>query len=304
MEKAFITDTDFLSNEYNGDLYQLIYGIFYHKTEDDIYNMLVKLVQEQKSVVLKRAKLKLWKSELETIIERLKKYIRKTNEVWVIIPVYLFELRLIQTISIFQFAANIIDELLKDDCEPVFLGNDDFPYPLGSLKDFFFEFLVIVHTKEYTEGYFKVSQDAIQDEMIRRGIGGNLEKSEHYEEELFRKFFVTKEVIGTESEPVLTENHPLEKISAKEMTTVLYYMLCDKVDDETIIKVANYVIGKPYNEKVRKANNNSISKYVRYNSKKLEDINSDVVMRVFKVLNDYEFEISERLKQYVAKYCK
>ena len=46
-ERKYITDTDFITKScYRGDLYQLVYGIFYHGTDndyEDIYNLQINL---------------------------------------------------------------------------------------------------------------------------------------------------------------------------------------------------------------------------------------------------------------------
>lgn len=101
--------------------------------------------------------------------------------------------------------------------------------------------------------------------MIRRGLKVNISPSEHYDENLYYKYFINsskpkinviEEDIDIENEIIKYKGYDIKRIG------VLYYMLRDVLKDnqELLIKVANYVIDKDYILQNRA--NNAAYKYI------------------------------------------
>ena len=332
MEIKYITDVDFLPMEqyrylynekysrytYEEELYQLVFGIIFHSNTDSIYNLIATLLKQQNSKILSKVKLKHWKNEMEVIISNLKRFEDKRYNVWVIIPIYMFLKNIHDTIKYFQIALSIIDECLLSDTTAELVDDEEFVYPLNDMKLFFWDFavqkmipnyegdlfakeLIAYKDKIIKEGTLGVDLEALFDEMIRRGFGGNLEKSPNYDKNLFRKYYITsdKELDKTDLVVGDIEELSLNNATMQEQSVVVYYMLHSKqVDDDTITKVVNYMLGRPYNDKIKKLNKDSVAKYVRHNAKKLVDLKETTIKSVVKSMKEYDCEITGLLKEY------
>lgn len=344
MENRYITDTDFLptdrysylyqleddrENNNQKELYQLIFGVLYHRNIDDIYHLLMILSTQQVSPILRNVKLKQWKEELLHIISNLKKYKIRTYNVLVVLP-YIwrnFKVNVDEVISYYQTAIDIIDEMQRMNDMIGLQERGDFCYPLPDMRWFFWEFLVSkilpdyegeledlfdmndinIHRKDMrNDGIFGIDYEVLCDEMIRRKIGGNLEKSQYYnsEEKTYRKFYIEDEIPTAEFGISSVPTQPMVMdVSDKEKTAVIYYMLRNKVDKETIIKVCNYAIGKQYNKDTHKKNTNNVERYIRLYEKDKLDADSiaiKMVEKVAKVLADYEIEMPSNVSDFLS----
>jgi len=322
-ERKYIADTDFITRTcYKGGLYQLVYGIVYHEADndyEDMYNMIALLALKQSSIALRHAKLMLWKEQIEEILANLRKYNQKKYDVWVIIPFLAFEHEISKVISIFQFALNTLEQfILNDDAIVVTTDDRDFVFPLNEMKDFFFDFITLKYGSRYVGNMLDVSLLAITDEMIRRGIAvdiskssfvknghiifedvdvellidenDELVKSQFFNEDLFRKYYIKPQYElddGINNIEMISNSVVKDDITLKEKCGVIYYMLKDKIDEDTIIKVANYLNGTLYNSAIKKQNANSIKRYI-YSYRKDRDVDNEMIANIRKTLQDYE----------------
>ena len=327
-ERKYITDTDFITKScYRGDLYQLVYGIFYHGTDndyEDIYNLIALLTLKQSSMPLRRAKLMLWKEEVTEILIGWRKYNQKKYDVWVIVPFLVFEYEINQTISLFQFAMNLLEQfILNDGAIAVTTNENDFSFPINKMQDFFLDFITLKYDNCYEGDMLDVSLYAITDEMIRRGIGGNLDqsnfirgkhiiyedinieipinendelaKSPYYGEDLFRRYYIkpSNELEDSmDNMDIITTPTVKDETTLKEKCGIIYYMLKDKVDEDTIIKVVNYINGTPYNSEIKKENKNSIKRYV-YSYRK-DNVDYEMMSNIEKTLLKYEISLPKK----------
>lgn len=327
-ERKYITDTDFITKScYRGDLYQLVYGIFYHGTDndyEDIYNLIALLTLKQSSMPLRRAKLMLWKEEVAEILIGLRKYNQKKYDVWVIVPFLVFEYEINQTISLFQFAMNLLEQfILNDGAIAVTTDDNDFSFPINKMQDFFLDFITLKYDNRYEGNLVDVSLYAITDEMIRRGIGRNLRqskliqgkyviyedvkieipinengelvKSSYYGEDLFRQYYIKPNYEledNMDSIDIITTPTVKDETTLKEKCGIIYYMLKDKVDEDTIIKVVNYINGTPYNSEIKKENKNSIKRYV-YSYRK-DNVDYEMMSNIERTLLKYEIPLPSK----------
>ena len=186
------------------------------------------------------------------------------------------------------------------------------------MKDFFFDFITLKYGSRYVGNMLDVSLLAITDEMIRRGIAvdiskssfvknghiifedvdvellidenDELVKSQFFNEDLFRKYYIKPQYElddGINNIEMISNSVVKDDITLKEKCGVIYYMLKDKIDEDTIIKVANYLNGTLYNSAIKKQNANSIKRYI-YSYRKDRDVDNEMIANIRKTLQDYE----------------
>lgn len=318
-------------NNQQEELYQLIMGILIYRNIDDIYHLLMTLSVNQESAIIRNVKLKLWKDELQAIITSIKKYRIKNYQVHIVLPYLIYNTWLgIETvISYFQWAINIIDEIQNFNERLVLNKETNLCFPLPDMNYFFCRFVAeklhpnwqedesldnlsifdapINIEKMRTDGMFNIEIELWYDEMIRRGFVKTEHcKSKFYnsEEKNYRKFFIDIDIKNEELDIIDSVNlkHNTEDVSDKEKTAVIYYMLQNKVENDIIIKVCNYVLGKKYNQEIHKKNTNNVERYIRhYRKEKLDkdNINKSMIEKVSKILSDYEMEIPQNVKDFI-----
>lgn len=251
-----------------------------------------------------KAKLHLWESELSKIVNQLKTFQKKNTHVEVVVPFTSYYQSCELTLSIYEYAKVIIQELQKDitllNAEP---SCDITPTP--SIYSLFSNYIIDYQETYIDESYISEEgkivgetlmdcYEIIFDELIRRNLRDDkeLEKiglfklipnlppfspSKHYyNENAFIELFMSKE------EHINKENLGEDVIINKEQTKaednkkvkcgVLYHLLKDKVrDDYTLSAVINYCCNINYNRKIRQKNTNTVDKYIRlYKKRDLE----------------------------------
>lgn len=117
-----------------------------------------------------------------------------------------------------------------------------------------------------------------------------LVKSQFFNEDLFRKYYIKPQYElddDINNIEMISNSVVKDDITLKEKCGVIYYMLKDKIDEDTIIKVANYLNGTLYNSAIKKQNANSIKRYI-YSYRKDRDVDNEMIANIRKTLQDYE----------------
>ncbi len=122
--------------------------------------------------------------------------------------------------------------------------------------------------------------------------------SEEYEEtdydECAEYIYQKKETSSEQLDVDITQspNKQINGTSNKNRIAVLYYMLRDKFDYETIIRIANYVTNKEYD--IANKANNSAYKYIH--KPELFAEKNENIMYIVQSLKKYGFEVPKELK--------
>ena len=269
MDIRYITDTDFIKDVIEGDEYSLVYGIVQHSTHNSelrdkyIYNLTVILCLKQETKLLRTVKTKQWIELLNKIIGILQSFDKSTLVTIPFCNIYGYKVN--EIINSFELSRSVLSELLSSNFKNIeVIEYINRCYPIQSLKDLFFNLVIEIETGIF-EGINVEDSYIIYDEMIRRGLKINVSQSEHYDENLYYKYFINsskpkinviEEDIDIENEIIKYKGYDIKRIG------VLYYMLRDVLKDnqELLIKVANYVIDKDYILQNRA--NNAAYKYI------------------------------------------
>lgn len=269
MDIRYITDTDFIKDVIEGDEYSLVYGIVQHSTHNSelrdkyIYNLTVILCLKQETKLLRTVKTKQWIELLNKIIGTLQSFDKSTLVTIPFCNIYGYKVN--EIINSFELSRSVLSELLSSNFENIeVIEYINRCYPIQSIGDLFFNLVIEIETGIF-EGINVEDSYIIYDEMIRRGLKINVSQSEHYDENLYYKYFINsskpkinviEEDIDIENEIIKYKGYDIKRIG------VLYYMLRDVLKDnqELLIKVANYVIDKDYILQNRA--NNAAYKYI------------------------------------------
>lgn len=298
----YITDTDFIDCTLEGDEYNLIYGVFYHISyhnelkEKYIYNLSIMLCIKQEVNILRAAKVKQWMELLKAIIAKLSQF---DKDVLVTIPFMDIDgYGLNEILDAFRLELSILNELLLNNFKELKLIDSciDDCFPIPSLENCFADLGIEIAAN--TDG--TLDDEDILDEMRRRklrlpdGISPYIQKDKNYYYEYYtdseqsdkRRFFKEKS-IDEEDKIIEVRESDIKRIGA------IYYMLKDVLKDnqELLVKVANYVLGKDYNPNLRA--NNSAYKYI-HNPALLTN-KAEKVEYIKKQLVRYNIEIPEEL---------
>ena len=330
MEERFILDTDFVPLEHfqvdcYKEVYQIEYELLYERpdfirTHDNI----VRLVKNYPSNLGRKAILLVWKQELGKTVKALKDYVNKKYVTIVFLPLTSYSERIETTLQQFEFAGNIIDELISnpsqvDEINPQ--GDFCVPDMYKLFAAAFDNFCAYSDTGLPPEDV-DYNRRALVGEMQRRGMYDSrriieacsdvmlspkdFEPSEFLNQKRsFLEVFIAEGEDQLDKSEVdkltvaLTEEQKREKDSMKVTCGVLYYILKGKLDDYTLAAVINYACGFEYDHKVKKANKNSIEKYLRLYKKRdlapetffSEDLKPHVFEEISKILIQYEINI-------------
>lgn len=301
MDIRYITDTDFIKDVIEGDEYSLVYGIVQHSTHNSelrdkyIYNLTVILCLKQETKLLRTVKTKQWIELLNKIIGTLQSFDKSTLVTIPFCNIYGYSVN--EIIDSFQLSRSVLSELLSSNFENIeVIEYINRCYPIQSLEDLFFNLVIEIETGIF-EGVNVEDSYIIYDEMLRRGLKVNVSQSEHYDENLYYKYFINsskpkinviEEDIDIENEIVKYKGYDIKRIG------VLYYMLRDVLKDnqELLIKVANYVIDKDYILQNRA--NNAAYKYIHSPSLLVDK--GWKIEYICQQLERYNIEIPDELK--------
>ena len=301
MDIRYITDTDFIKDVIEGDEYSLVYGIVQHSTHNSelrdkyIYNLTVILCLKQETKLLRTVKTKQWIELLNKIIGTLQSFDKSTLVTIPFCNIYGYKVN--EIINSFELSRSVLSELLSSNFENIeVIEYINRCYPIQSLEDLFFNLVIEIETGIF-EGVNVEDSYIIYDEMIRRGLKVNISPSEHYDENLYYKYFINsskpkinviEEDIDIENEIIKYKGYDIKRIG------VLYYMLRDVLKDnqELLIKVANYVIDKDYILQNRA--NNAAYKYIHSPSLLVDK--DWKIEYICQQLERYNIEIPDELK--------
>ena len=301
MDIGIITDTDFLPSLYqrkeSKDLYQLVYGILIYHDCDRIYELIAHLVLEQKSDVLMKAKITRWKIELQRIIQKLKTFGSNKNGIkfQVFVFPYHYSGNIAFTINLFDFAIIVLEEMTQcRRSEIKLIKPEHFHYPIRSMKEQF---------EKMAERNKELYESCLKDEMVRRSLLPNSEKTEKYELDLYNKELIHKKRNTEESDYTIEEiqdivenikrnnvvnevTHTLDILNRGENLSqiaffgVIFYALKEHIKERKIIQgIATYAMRHCYTQKAVKQD--TIRKYydvynnVQYKKKAAEQIKVD-----------------------------
>ena len=321
MEIGIITDTDFLPSLYqrkeSGDLYQLVYGILTYHDHDKIYELIAHLVLDQKSDVLMRAKITRWKIELQRIIEKLKSF--GSNKSGIKLQVFVFPYHYSGnigfTINLFDFAIIVLDEIAQCKRSEVKLIKPDyFHYPIRGMKEQF---------EKIAEKNKELYESCLKDEMVRRSLLPQTEKTEKYELDIYNKWLIQKKRTLDNSDYTLEElqdivddikkggytseiRHTLDIINGGENLPqiaffgVIFYALKEHVKERKIIQgIATYAMKHCYTKKPVKQD--TIRKYydvynnVQYKKKAALQIKAESFKYIQDELKILKLEVPEEV---------
>lgn len=322
MEMGVITDVDFLPSLYqrdtNKDLYQLVYGILIYHNYDKIYEVIAHLSKEQKSDVLRKAKIKQWRTELQRIIQKLKSFGNNKNGIQFQVFVYPYHYsgNIGFTINLFDFAITVLDEMTLRKIEDVkLIKPDHFHFPIRTMKEQF-EMIGSQNRELY--------ELCIKDEMVRRGLLPQSEKSERYDLNIYSEWLIRRKHDPESSEYTIEEiqsivediknsnktneiTHTLDIINSGDNLSqidffgVFFYALRDYVKDRKVIqRIAWYAMSHCYTKKQIK--DETVRKYydaynnVQYKKKSAMQIKVDTFKYVEDELRRLKLAIPEEVK--------
>lgn len=301
MDIRYITDTDFIKDVIEGDEYSLVYGIVQHSTHNSelrdkyIYNLTVILCLKQETKLLRIVKTKQWIELLNKIIGILQSFDKSTLVTIPFCNIYGYKVN--EIINSFELSRSVLFELLSSNFENIeVIEYINRCYPIQSLEDLFLNLVIEIETGIFEEVNIEDSY-IIYDEMIRRGLKVSISPSDHYDENLYYKYFINsskpkinviEEDIDIENEIIKYKGYDIKRIG------VLYYMLRDVLKDnqELLIKVANYVIDKDYILQNRA--NNAAYKYIHSPSLLVDK--GWKIEYIRQQLERYNIEIPDELK--------
>lgn len=301
MDIRYITDTDFIKDVIEGDEYSLVYGIVQHSTHNSelrdkyIYNLTVILCLKQETKLLRTVKTKQWIELFNKIIGTLQSFDKSTLVTIPFCNIYGYKVN--EIINSFELSRSVLSELLSSNFENIeVIEYINRCYPTQSLEDLFLNLVIEIETGIFEEVNIEDSY-IIYDEMIRRGLKVNVSQSEHYDKNLYYKYFINsskpkinviEEDIDIENEIIKYKGYDIKRIG------VLYYMLRDVLKDnqELLIKVANYVIDKDYILQNRA--NNAAYKYIHSPSLLVDK--DWKIEYICQQLKRYNIEIPDELK--------
>ena len=112
---------------------------------------------------------------------------------------------------------------------------------------------------------------------------------------MFRQYYIKPNYEledNMDSIDIITTPTVKDETTLKEKCGIIYYMLKDKVDEDTIIKVVNYINGTPYNSEIKKENKNSIKRYV-YSYRK-DNVDYEMMSNIERTLLKYEIPLPSK----------
>lgn len=321
MEIGVITDTDFLPSLYqrkeSEDLYQLVYGILIYHDYDKIYELIAHLVLNQKSDVLMRAKITRWKTELQRIIRKLKSFgdNKKGIRFQVFVFPYHYSGNIGFTINLFDFAIIVLEEMAQCKREEIkLIKPEHFRFPIRSMKEQF---------EKMAEKNNDLYDSCLKDEMVRRSLLPQSEKTDKYELDIYNTWLIQKKRDDDNSDYSIEElqdivndikksnvtnevTHTLDIINGGERLPqiaffgVIFYALRECVKDRKIIQgIASYTMRHCYTKK--SVRQETIRKYydvynnVQYKKKAASQIKAESFKYIQDELKHLKLEVPEEV---------
>ncbi len=331
MQTKQIFDSDFIpsyiyNNATHTDIYQLIYGIFYHANPIKklpefpiVHDVIISLCKSYKSSSYKKIKQKMLIAEIDNILNNLKKYVNKNFPVLVLIPVYEYENRLETVIELFDFSKLLLEEMVSNPDSNYELESNIVSLPIPTMGKMYYDYYqwyietdeedvklqMELHPNQFNSEAHSNNLEEFKsifgNEFIRRGLETDDDKvpfipsMEHLDSSTFRDLFISPEqefVLSDlySEEPMSSE----ETVSLKQKAAVLYYILSEfGVDKKVIGIIANYVSNIPYSEEKKKKLQNSLRRYMYlYESFDIDMVCMDYIRETF---SHYGLELPNKL---------
>lgn len=195
----YITDTDFLPpfGDIEEDAYQLIYGTVFYKSEQAVYNAVLKYCKEYTDSCYRKSKIDHWQHLVNECIEKLSIYQNsKSGNVMVHIPYQLLVCPPDTIIRRFRFLLKVLQNIrdieILDQLE-VQKG----PYSIMSLSSL--PHMMKKGTKVMAK-FYQIEEEKITEmidaELYRRGITHRKPCSSNFNKNLYYDFFFKNEDLG------------------------------------------------------------------------------------------------------------
>lgn len=231
----YITDTDFLPpfGDIEEDAYQLIYGTVFYKSEQAVYNAVLKYCKQYTDYCYRKSKIDHWQHLVDECIEKLSIYQNdKADDVMVHIPYRLFICPPSTIIRRFSFLQKVLQNIrdieILDQLEV-----QNGPYCIMSLSPL--PHMMKISTKAMAR-FYQIEEEKITEmidaELYRRGIAHLKQSSSDFNKNLYYDFFFKNEDLGdlptsTGSELDIDGENEDNIIQGSKVRTVgfLYYAL-------------------------------------------------------------------------------
>lgn len=152
MEVIYITDTDFINKYYKEeDSHSIIYGMLYYQDKDDYYFNVLSLLRRQKANLIAKTKLKFWIEELNIIIQALKAWKEKADNIIVIIPFVSYEENIEVTIEYFKYSHGLLVEFQNSNWNDSSFDTSEIVTPVPSLESMLFELAEHLEAGDYCD---------------------------------------------------------------------------------------------------------------------------------------------------------
>ena len=152
METIYITDTDFINKYYEEeDAHSIVYGILYYQNKDDYYFNVLSLLRRQKANLIAKTKLKFWIEELNLILQALKAWKEKADNIIVIIPFVNYEEKIEVTLEYFKYAHELLVEFQNSNWNDSSFDTSEVVTPVPSLESMLFELVEHLDAGEYSD---------------------------------------------------------------------------------------------------------------------------------------------------------
>lgn len=298
----FITDTDFVKPYFweQKDIYNIVYGPLFLASIDDIaiYNMVISICKSLGTKIWKRIRVRQYIECISSILKKLKEVKDMYDNVVVSIPFLSYEYSLDKTIHIYTQSISVLNELLDSDFVELELldleGNMEL-YPIPSMENLFEELRDWIGEGSL-EGYDYMDEYIVTDEMHRRGLHVNVNRSPDFDKEIYREVFIGEKLNFSQKESLQIKDNDEGNLplTAQNRIGVLYYMLNGKIDTDLLIKVGNFILNKDYD--IKKRANNAVYNYIHKPNGFTGKI--DKVKYIISQLERYEIAVPKELEKY------
>lgn len=334
----YITDKEFvptsishcnpMRTDVEKGLYQLVYGVLIpSRSYDDIYDLVVRIINEHESMVVKRFYLDFWSKEVKAIIDRLNMIDKQGKRVLITIPFFEYLNDIPYTLNRFQFVKFAVDEILaKGEGQIEACDKSNNIYLLGELDEVFdhfwegFERRLSKAGKDEDITYY---HSLLRDELYRRGFRKVTElyfgekrrysilPSEYYNEpqrflgilDLYDDYKFLKVKYEEEPEDDASDDDSEKNVNAKEMAGIVYFMLQDifqetseKKKKTKLVELFNFVLDSSFLGKKREPD--TVRNYID-GFKRIPNVHQSQRFydTVKATLNKYKFKVPEAIRE-------
>lgn len=195
----YITDTDFLPpfGDVEDDAYRLIYGTVFYKSEQAVYNAVLKYCKQYTDSCYRKSKIDYWQHLIDECVEKLSIYQNgKTGDVMVHIPYRLLVCTPDTIIRRFRFLQKVLQNVrdvemldnLEEQKGPCNIANLS-PLPVLMKKG-----------SKVMAQFYQIEEEKITEmidaELYRRGITHRKPCSSNFNKNLYYDFFFKNEDLG------------------------------------------------------------------------------------------------------------